>query len=341
MAPLISIIIPVYNVEKYIHRCLDSVLNQTLKNIEIILVDDKSPDNCPKICDEYALKDKRIKVIHKEKNEGLGLARNSGLDIAQGKFVAFIDSDDFIDHNMYEDLYNHAVMNKCDTVFCSLNFFENNHVTPFKEVSKEMYFEGPEIKQFLLDMVGPNPSFKSDVKYMVSVWKAIYSKEIISKHKIHFLSEREIASEDMIFHIDYLSKTQKITFIPKFYYFYVKNTSSISHTYTKEKIQRLKNFLIEVSQKLSLLYPEEEYKTRVYRKYLHYLRIALQIHIKMNTQFFSCLQEIKNECSDEFYHSFIKEYPYKQLPIKHKIFFIAVKYKLKIILWAMLKLSLK
>lgn len=341
MAPLISIIIPVYNVEKYIRRCLDSVLNQTLKDIEIILVDDKSPDNCPKICDEYALKDKRIKVIHKEKNEGLGFARNSGLDIAQGKFVAFIDSDDFIDHDMYEDLYNHAVMNKCDTVFCSLKFFENNHTTPFKEVSKEMYFEGPEIKQFLLDMVGPNPSFKSDVKYMVSVCKAIYSRDIIYKQKLHFLSERVSASEDTIFHIDYLSKAKKVGFIPKYYYFYFKNTSSISHTYTKEKIQRLKNFLIELSQKTSLFYSEKEYKTRVYRKYLHYLRIILQIHIKMNSHFFNCLQNIKNECSDEFYHSFIKEYPYKQLPIKHKIFFIAVKYKLKIILWVMLKLSLK
>lgn len=341
MLPKISIIIPIYNVEKYIHRCLDSVLNQTLKNIEIILVDDKSPDNCPKICDEYALKDQRIIVIHKEKNEGLGLARNSGLNIAKGDFVAFIDSDDFIDHNMYEELYKYAIMNKCDTVFCSLNFFENNHVVPFKEITKEMLFEGSEIKQFLLDMVGPIPSFRSDVKYMVSVCKAIYSRELIYKQKLHFLSERISASEDMIFHIDYLSKAQKVGFIPKYYYYYFKNTSSISHTYTKDKIQRLKNFLIEISLKLSFLYIEKEYKIRVYRKYLHYLRIIFLIHINMNPRFFSSLREIKNECSDNFYQSFIKEYPYKQLPIKHKIFFIAVKYKLKTILWVILKLSSK
>lgn len=89
----VSIIVPIYNVEKYLCRCMDSLLNQTLKDIEIIMVDDGSPDNCPQMCDEYAKKDSRVKVIHK-KNAGLGEARNSGLKIISGKFVAFVDSDD-------------------------------------------------------------------------------------------------------------------------------------------------------------------------------------------------------------------------------------------------------
>ena len=99
--PLISIIVPVYNVEPYINKCVDSILSQTYKNLEVILVDDGSPDNCPKICDNYASIDNRIKVIH-QKNAGLSVARNNALDICTGEYVAFVDSDDWIENNLIE-----------------------------------------------------------------------------------------------------------------------------------------------------------------------------------------------------------------------------------------------
>lgn len=113
---LISIIIPIYNVEKYLKKCVDSVINQTYKNIEIILVDDGSTDSSSKICDEYKLKDKRIKVIHKE-NGGLSDARNFGLNIAKGNYISFVDSDDFINSKMIEDLYKVITNVDCDIVF--------------------------------------------------------------------------------------------------------------------------------------------------------------------------------------------------------------------------------
>lgn len=341
MIPKVSIIIPIYNVEQYIHRCIDSIINQTLQDIEIILVDDKSPDKCPLICDNYAKKDKRIIVIHKNKNEGLGMARNSGIKVATGEFIAFVDSDDFVDQNMYEDLYHHAKAKKCDTVFCSLTFLKNNHKINFKEVEEETIYEAENIHHFLLDMVGPLPSYKSDVKYMVSVCKAIYSRKIICQQQLLFSSEKVAASEDMLFQIDYIHKAQKICFLPKYYYFYIQNNNSISHTYTNEKIHKLRLFLTEITKKLSLLYSEKEYKIRVYRKYLHYLRIILQIHININHNFLKCLKAIQNECSNKFYQSFLNEYPYKQLPLKHRIFFIAVKYRLSFILWIILKLNSK
>ncbi len=99
--PLFSIIIPVYNVEKYLNKCVDSVLNQTFTDFEVILVDDGSPDNCPAICDSYAEKDKRVRVIHKQ-NGGLICARKSGLEAARGDYIGFVDSDDWIEENMYE-----------------------------------------------------------------------------------------------------------------------------------------------------------------------------------------------------------------------------------------------
>lgn len=114
---LISIIIPVYKVEPYLRRCVDSLISQTYKNIEIILVDDGSPDNCGKICDEYADKDERVKVIHK-KNGGLSDARNVALDIANGDYIGFVDSDDYVSSEMYERLVYEAVVHDCEMVVC-------------------------------------------------------------------------------------------------------------------------------------------------------------------------------------------------------------------------------
>ena len=101
MSPIVTVIIPVYNVEKFLDRCVQSVVNQTYKNLEIILVDDGSPDNCPAMCDEWSRKDSRIKVVHK-RNAGLGMARNTGIENANGKYIFFFDSDDYVDESIVE-----------------------------------------------------------------------------------------------------------------------------------------------------------------------------------------------------------------------------------------------
>lgn len=115
----VSIIVPVYNVEPYLDRCMQSLLKQTLKEIEIIMVDDESPDHCPQLCEDYKAKYSNVKVVHK-KNGGLGFARNSGLEVAKGEYVAFIDSDDFVDTDMFQHLYEYAAENKCDAVFAAI-----------------------------------------------------------------------------------------------------------------------------------------------------------------------------------------------------------------------------
>ena len=117
--PKISVIIPVYKVEEYISRCIKSVVDQTYSNLEIILVDDGSPDNCPAICDKWAEKDSRIKVIHK-KNGGLSDARNAGMQIASGEFIGFVDSDDWISKEMYQLLYENMKENESDISACGV-----------------------------------------------------------------------------------------------------------------------------------------------------------------------------------------------------------------------------
>ena len=148
--PKVSVIIPVYNVERYFDRCVRSVLGQTLREIEVILVDDGSPDGCPAMCDAYAREDPRVRVVHKA-NAGLGMARNSGLDIATGEYVAFVDSDDFIDRRMYETLYRMGSEHGLDTCYCGFNHYKNGVVTPKREVDVFQLFKG-----FCLTWLGRN-----------------------------------------------------------------------------------------------------------------------------------------------------------------------------------------
>lgn len=344
MSPKISIIVPIYNVEKYIHRCIHSLINQTLKDIEIILVDDESPDNCPQICDEYALKDARIKVIHK-KNEGLGLTRNAGIEIATGEFVSFIDSDDWVDLTMYETLYYTAKKNNCDTVYCSLLYYYSpNKIVPFKEVEKDTFFQNrKEIDSFLLDMLAPLPSYHSDVKYMVSVCKAIYAKNIIDNYHLKFVSERIIASEDMVFQAQYLKKAKKIGFIPKYFYNYFQNNESITHTYSDIRIEKLKKFIQEMDSIFSHYFCKTEYYIRLQRKTLHYLRTAFYIKYQTTKlqSYYKKNKEFLKLCNDKTFSTILKSYPYQLLPIKHRFFYFMFKYKLTPLLLLMYKIYKK
>ena len=124
--PKVSIIVPVYKVEQYLAECVDSLLRQTYREIEVILVDDGSPDNCGAMCDEYALRDSRVKVIHQE-NQGLSVARNSGIDIAEGDYVAFVDSDDLVSEEYIEYLLKNAVENNANMSVCQIADFRDGH----------------------------------------------------------------------------------------------------------------------------------------------------------------------------------------------------------------------
>ena len=136
MDVLVSVVVPVYKVEKYINKCIDSIINQTYKNLEIILVDDGSPDRCPQICDEYAKKDNRIKVIHK-KNSGLGAARNTGIDAAKGEYIGFVDSDDWIMPNMYEEMVNCCENYQVPICECTISFIDENGIRYVQKFVKE------------------------------------------------------------------------------------------------------------------------------------------------------------------------------------------------------------
>jgi len=174
--PKISVIVPIYGVEKYLRECLDSILAQTLKDMEIILIDDGSKDACPQIIDEYALKDRRIKVIHKE-NGGYGQACNVGLSQATGEYVAIVEPDDYIDSDMYADLYAIAEKYNSDIVKSAFyNNFQAKEKTKLTKVKWEDFI--PENKSF---KIKEYPYF---LYYHPSVWSCIYNREFLTKHNI-------------------------------------------------------------------------------------------------------------------------------------------------------------
>lgn len=236
---LVSIIIPVYNVEKYLDRCMQSVFLQSYKNLEIILIDDGSPDSCPRLCDIYGKNDKRVKVLHK-KNEGLGLARNSGLALATEKYVLFIDSDDYLSEKMVEKLVYQAELMNADIVYCGYFYETSNHKwIEVRDFEKEQTFKGNDIDAVSLAFITNQNKLK--VRLQRTVWHALYSKALIDDEDIRFPSERQIPSEDLIFQSRISKFANIISFVPDCLYYYCLNNNSITMNFKKDRYLKLVN----------------------------------------------------------------------------------------------------
>lgn len=331
MKAKISIIVPVYNVEKYIERCLESILNQTLKDIEIILVDDGSPDRCPKICDQKAMVDSRIKVIHKV-NEGLGYARNSGLDIAEGEYIAFVDSDDYIEHDMLEKLYNEAENKKADIVYGGIFYdFGNEYYKESPAVQEKKIFNTTKnIRELLLCFVGNLPKEKKDTFMEVSVWKGIFRKQIFDDNNVRFVSERELISEDLVFDIDFLMLTNCVVVVPECYYHYCINEDSLSKVYRSDRFEKVKQLYTYIRVRLKKYnFKEEDIDLRTGRMLIAKSRLICR-SIANNRKRIgnsNAKIEIRKICDDKDLKTILNSYPIRKLPIKYGIVAILMKYK--------------
>ena len=229
MDPLISVIIPVYKVEPYLRECVDSVLAQTYQNLEIILVDDGSPDNCPAICDEYAEKDARVKVIHKE-NGGVSDARNTGLQKASGEYIAFVDSDDRIDENLYESVMKHIPFNVA--IFgCTYEHKQPESVSavlPCRTPVELLWSTDIELVQKIV--------FNSLLGYASN---KVYRKSVIGETRFQNVAIRE----DLIFNLFVCSKIEKIKLIDSAGYHYLQRSDSISHNRYEGKVPDISGVL--------------------------------------------------------------------------------------------------
>lgn len=213
MDSLISVIVPIYKVEDYLCRCVDSIINQTYKNLEIILVDDGSPDSCPQLCDEYAKKDNRIKVVHKN-NGGLSDARNAGMEIAKGRYISFIDSDDYVSLDFIESLYRTMISENSEIVECSVvKFYENSLF--------DVYSDDFSIANY--DTVDGLSALIAESPFKQHVWNKLYKAELVLD--IPFAVGK--LNEDEFWTYQVFGKAKRVTKINKTLYHYFQRSGSI------------------------------------------------------------------------------------------------------------------
>ena len=241
MSDLISIIVPVYKAEKHLRKCVDSLRNQTYSNLEILLVDDGSPDNSGKMCDDFALEDKRIKVIHKQ-NGGQSDARNVGLAQATGKYIGFVDSDDYVEKDMYETLYNEIIENDADISVISNAMVRENgeHINGSDTQNKYVYEGNAVIKELLLHVTLKNYA-----------WDKLYKKELLDG--IKFIVG--VCYEDVPFMLEVMAKAKKVVYYDSMKYYYVKHRESVSATCSEKNVKDYLDAIINRFDKIKREYP--------------------------------------------------------------------------------------
>lgn len=295
MEKLISIIVPVYKVEKYLDLCISSIVSQTYKNLEIILVDDGSPDNCPEICDEWVGKDCRVKVIHKE-NGGVSSARNAGLDIAAGEYIGFVDSDDYIEPDMYEILYNNILSYNADMCSCNFNCIDKEH-----NIYNLMKYKNKVIdtsKEIILNYLSDNfvdPCCHSK----------LYSSKIINNEKLRF--EVNIKNgEDFLFNYSFFKYSKKVVAIENsLYNYYCEREGSATNVVSYDIICRWKN-----TKKVLLDLNDYDIYSVCIKKYGSELLCCLRELLKSNNKAF--IDKYYNEITSE-----IKKYSKEFLELRN------------------------
>ena len=331
---LVTIIVPVYNVEQYISECIDSLIKQTYKNIEIILVDDGSKDKSGRICDNYAAADPRIKVIHK-KNEGLGFARNTGLKVAQGKFVTFIDSDDKADADLVENLVNGIYEANGDTCIGGFKRISEKGIVSFEERYDKAVFEGEDVyNKLFARMLGSAPDKHDAIR--MSVWNVMYSMDIIRKHNIEFPSERVFISEDIIWDSQYYKYAQKAIVIDSTAYNYRITPGSLTQKYKPDMLEKICALYNEMCNRLS---SDKVKITRLQRQFFVNLRACIKqehsaVSHKSNIEIKTAIKEIVN---NHVVHTVSGEYLQVIHQRKQKMFVWAVRHKCVTLLYLLNK----
>lgn len=320
----VSVIIPVYNVEKYLPTCVNSVLHQTLKDIEIILVDDESPDNCPQMCDQYAQQDSRVKVIHK-KNGGLGMARNSGLEVATGEYIAFLDSDDYVDLDTYEKLYSIAKQKKLDMLRFGLDRFinEGSLIGQNRCGDVQILDNSNDIHQLSL-CIYSDPLFKEQEHLFSggSVCVVLFKHSFLTDNNLSFTSEKKMLSEDFVFTHECYRHIKRIGNIPFTFYHYRFNPDSIT---THVDLMKM-NKVYEFCDYFTKLYIKDGFSEKIATVYpMGYYLSAMRAQSKLVLLSHLSLKDKKKWFHDVAIHPYTqligKEYPLDKMSRFQRVHF--------------------
>lgn len=329
-AGLVSIVLPIYNVEKYLDRCIESVINQTYRNLEILLVDDGSPDDCPQKCEEWAKKDGRIKVIHKA-NAGLGYARNTGIENASGEYICFFDSDDYIDPSTIEKAYNTAQKNNSDMVL--FGHYDVNAqgkiVRTYIPTTEKESYAGAEVQEVLLpDLVSDNPATGKSTNLWLSACFCMYSMRLILENNWRFASERDIISEDIYSLLRLYRNVEKVTIISDAFYYYCENSASLTHTYKTDRFDRIKHFYNACVDACDELNYSDEVKKRFAGPFISNTIAAMKMIVQADMSNSEKKSAFKAICKDEQLHGIINSMEIKKENFARRLLILFLKARL-------------
>ena len=331
----LSIIIPMFNSEKYIEKCINSIQNQKIKNLEIIIVNDGSNDKSFEICYKIAKNFKNIKLINKN-NEGQGIARNIGIQNATGKYIMFLDSDDYLEKKSLIGLIEFLDNNQFDLYIGNWKLeYKNKKVINERKGEKSVYINNNNANEIYENIIWPKE--KND--WGSTSCGKIYSREIIEKNKIRFKSEREYLSEDLLFNIEYIQCIKKIYISSRVIFNYVQHENSFSKHYDK-------NFLKKTVKMLDYFNSNDIFnkidKNKFYCRILSYIKSCLQNEIFAETQLGKkeILKNIKLICNNRTVILTANE-PLRYAGSKNKIISFLIKYKLYKLIFILEKINIK
>lgn len=329
--PLVTVAVPIYNVEKYLDRCIGSLSEQTYRHLQILLVDDLSPDGCAAVCDRWAQKDPRITVIHKKVNEGQGRARNDALDRATGKYICFIDGDDHLEKNAIEALVTAAEKEEAEiTVFGMKNVLpDGKEVSRFIPRTGERTYKGKEVlQQFLPDFIAPDPKGDGQAVFYCSSCVLMYRTGKLRELGWRYVSEREIISEDVYSLLNLFDGIASVTVVPEAFYCYCINPASFSRKYTPGRYEKIRHFYLETVKLCREKQYSEDIIHRVSGPYIAYTLATLKQETKAPV---SCGQRWKTVCSivrDEVLQQVLQQKKKDHENLQRKIVFFLMRHKL-------------
>lgn len=344
----ISIVVPVYNVEKYIEKCLKSIVRQTYQDIEIIIVDDGSPDNSSSIYNKFADRDNRIKVIKKE-NAGVSEARNTGIDNATGKFIMFVDSDDWLELDACQIMITEQAKNDADLVVTDAYTVVDEKRKTNRVFDKDFFTDDPEfIKQYERSCIGygfnPRPAVKWNISGLGSPWNKLYSKRIIDEYHLRFDPYVKGIYDDNLFALNYLAHTKSIQYAAKPIYDYRIVSYSLTQSFKANTLdisgrifERIKDYIRSSADEVSFEIPFYNY---VIRRFSAELGVY---YFSPNNKkpILEVFAELKMNMRNEPYRSAIAHADLSKMITAHAITCTVARLHSPLLLWIMFKVRRK
>ena len=337
--PLVSIIIPVYNTDKYLPQCIESIVHQTYDNLEIIFINDGSTDESPLLLNDVAKSDFRVKIIN-QKNSGLSAARNRGMREATGDYIMFLDSDDWIDKETCENALRKFREYDVDVVFWSYTreYQKKSLKTPLFE-DKEIIWRSNDIQRLFQRMVGLTGKELAEPQKtdsLITAWGKIYKKNVLKD--IEFVDTKIIGTEDALFNIQVFSQIQSAVYIPDFFSHYRKyNEISLTHHYKKNLAKQWKELYQRILQILRTQKRDNECYVALNNRICLGL-IGLGLNLAEDDKMSSCekIKELHRILNMKHYKKALKAFSVKNLPVYWKVFFVCAKLQLSLFLYFIL-----